>query len=61
MLCSLVDRYQRFGVTGFLNLRGRCRQEIPSKRWELFSKLHGVIFQKTALFIVTDVRTSNVI
>jgi hypothetical protein len=37
----------------------RWRRYVPPKRRLTLNGLHGVIFQKKALFIVTAVRTSN--
>jgi hypothetical protein len=33
--------------------------DVPPKRRLIFNGLHGIISQKTVLFITTDVRTSN--
>jgi hypothetical protein len=54
--CSLVEVYQRF--------RGPCcphHQEDPEdpKRWQSSTRLHGATTQKTAIFVLTAVRTSN--
>jgi hypothetical protein len=38
-----------------LNVEATC----PPKRWLIFGGPHGVISQKTELFITTAVRTSN--
>jgi hypothetical protein len=37
----------------------RCWRHVPPKRLSTFNGLHGVISQKTELFITTAVRTSN--
>jgi hypothetical protein len=34
-------------------------EDVPLKHQLTFTRLHGVISQKTEFFIVTDVRTSN--
>jgi hypothetical protein len=59
--CSLVEVCQRF--------RGPCclyhlgddssRQQGPLKRWQTSTRLHGATTQKTAIFVLTAVRTSN--
>jgi hypothetical protein len=38
---------------------GICRRYFPPKRRLKFNGLHGIISQKTELFITTGVRTSN--
>jgi hypothetical protein len=37
----------------------RWSQHDPLKRWLNFNELHGVLYQKTKLFITTAARTSN--
>jgi hypothetical protein len=37
----------------------RWRRYVPPKRRLTFNRLHGVISQKTELFITTGVRTTN--
>jgi hypothetical protein len=37
----------------------RWRWHVPLKCWLTFNRLHGIISQKTELFIITTVRTSN--
>jgi hypothetical protein len=32
---------------------------VPLKHWLTFNRIHGVIYQKTVLFITTTVKTSN--
>jgi hypothetical protein len=34
-------------------------KQVPPKRQMIFNRLHGVVSQKTELFITTAVRTSN--
>jgi hypothetical protein len=55
--CSLVNY---FGVTYNVHLRGRrWNQYVPTKCWYPPTKLHDTITQKTAIWIVTDVKTWN--
>jgi hypothetical protein len=37
----------------------KSEEHVSSKHWALLSELHGVTTQKTAIFTVTNVRTSN--
>jgi hypothetical protein len=57
---SLVDRYQSFKELYWLHLYSRRgRQYIIPKRWSLSTKLHDVMPQKSAMLIITAVRTPN--
>jgi hypothetical protein len=49
--CNLVDCYQRLWYK--IDKAGSC------KMLGTFYRLHGVTSLKTAIFVVTDVRTSN--
>jgi hypothetical protein len=54
--CHLLSRW----FLARLILRSwRWRRYVPQKRRLTFNGLHGVIAQKTVLFITTAVRTSN--
>jgi hypothetical protein len=52
-------RYQAGFLLSLFSLPWRWRRYVPPKRQLTFNGLHGVISQKTVLFITTAVRTSN--
>jgi hypothetical protein len=52
--CCIVEVYRRFRGAYYLHLQG---DELPLKRREISTRLHGATSQKTAIFILAAVRT----
>jgi hypothetical protein len=44
-LCSLIDRYQHFGETGYVHLQENTRLQVPPKRWYISKNLDGITIQ----------------
>jgi hypothetical protein len=44
---------------GYVPLSSALMMEVPLKLWQTSTRLHGAISQKTAIFILADVRHSN--
>jgi hypothetical protein len=62
--CSLVEFYQRFRGPCCLHHQGDHRPDDggskgPLKRWYNSTRLHAATTQKTAIFILIAVKTSN--
>jgi hypothetical protein len=57
---DLVEIYRRLGETCCYHLQsGRQRQNIPPKHWQSPTRLNGVTFEKTVIFIATTMTTSH--
>jgi hypothetical protein len=62
MLCSLLDSCHCSTGTCCLLLQGTVEMEaVDSSEMLVSTRLHAITFKKTVIFIVTAVKTSNLI
>jgi hypothetical protein len=58
-LCIVLVIYTKMYVYKQVGLPWRRRQQNIPKRWQQITREHVLIFQKTATFILSSVKTSN--